>query len=318
MATSESAALLTRFSTADIAERERVSAWCDYWGQRVFGTAAEPTTDAPFAAEVSVRNLSGLRVLTTDTSPIRVIRSSESAKDGRDCLGLVVCSRPIAASQAGREISLRIGDATLLSTGDASVLESHQAARFRCILVDRHMLPLAPDRDRLARDPISSRDPLLRLLLSYLDIVLGDASMGEDELNLAGVHMRDLLGLLIGKGGDARHFSTSIRVAALARLRRFVAANYHDPGLSIQDAARRFDLSVRQIQRLFAADDTSFRDYLLEQRLNAVYRTLTDFRQHDRRISDIAWQAGFNDISYFNRCFRKRYGASPSEMRQNY
>ena len=31
----------------------------------------------------------------------------------------------------------------------------------------------------------------------------------------------------------------------------------------------------------------------------------------ERRISDIAFDCGFNDLSYFNRCFRRRFGLSP-------
>jgi len=34
-----------------------------------------------------------------------------------------------------------------------------------------------------------------------------------------------------------------------------------------------------------------------------------------RRISDIAYDAGFGDLSYFNRVFRRRYDATPSEIR---
>ncbi|WP_373569533.1 helix-turn-helix domain-containing protein [Bradyrhizobium sp. WBAH42] len=32
-------------------------------------------------------------------------------------------------------------------------------------------------------------------------------------------------------------------------------------------------------------------------------------------MSEIAHQSGFNDISYFNRSFRRAYGASPSDIR---
>jgi AraC-like DNA-binding protein len=35
----------------------------------------------------------------------------------------------------------------------------------------------------------------------------------------------------------------------------------------------------------------------------------------DRRISDIAFDCGFNDLSYFNRCFRRRFGLTPSAAR---
>jgi len=38
-------------------------------------------------------------------------------------------------------------------------------------------------------------------------------------------------------------------------------------------------------------------------------------RGGDRRISDIAFDCGFNDLSYFNRSFRRRFGLTPSAAR---
>jgi AraC-like DNA-binding protein len=35
----------------------------------------------------------------------------------------------------------------------------------------------------------------------------------------------------------------------------------------------------------------------------------------DRSVSAIAYEAGFGDLSYFNRCFRKAYGVTPSDVR---
>ncbi|WP_230461412.1 helix-turn-helix domain-containing protein [Sphingobium sp. CAP-1] len=35
-----------------------------------------------------------------------------------------------------------------------------------------------------------------------------------------------------------------------------------------------------------------------------------------RTITDIAFAVGFNDSAFFTRCFRRRYGASPSQWRQ--
>ena len=43
---------------------------------------------------------------------------------------------------------------------------------------------------------------------------------------------------------------------------------------------------------------------------------LTDASLAGRTISDIAHRSGFNDISYFNRTFRRVYGASPSDIRK--
>ena len=42
---------------------------------------------------------------------------------------------------------------------------------------------------------------------------------------------------------------------------------------------------------------------------------LTSPQGDSMKISDIAYACGFNEVSYFNRCFRRRFGASPTQFR---
>jgi len=39
-------------------------------------------------------------------------------------------------------------------------------------------------------------------------------------------------------------------------------------------------------------------------------------RFDEQDISTVALESGFSDISYFNRCFRRRFGATPTEVRE--
>ncbi|WP_079545515.1 helix-turn-helix domain-containing protein [Bradyrhizobium lablabi] len=54
----------------------------------------------------------------------------------------------------------------------------------------------------------------------------------------------------------------------------------------------------------------------LRERLARAHTALTDPRVANRPISNIAFANGFGDLSYFNRTFRRRYAASPSEVRE--
>lgn len=57
----------------------------------------------------------------------------------------------------------------------------------------------------------------------------------------------------------------------------------------------------------------SFTTYVLEQRLLLAERQL---RSLDRRatITEIAYATGFSDLSYFSRCFRRRFGVAPRDF----
>jgi len=80
--------------------------------------------------------------------------------------------------------------------------------------------------------------------------------------------------------------------------------------------AVRHGCTPRFIQRLFEFEGTSLTDYLLAERLALAHRMLTDPRRDGDKISAIALDAGFGDLSYFNRVFRRRYGDTPSGVRE--
>ncbi|MEI9925860.1 MAG: helix-turn-helix transcriptional regulator [Bradyrhizobium sp.] len=67
---------------------------------------------------------------------------------------------------------------------------------------------------------------------------------------------------------------------------------------------------------MLAETGTTFTDFVLGGRLARAHRMLLDPHCLDRSISAVAYEAGFGDLSYFNRTFRRRYGATPSDIRR--
>lgn len=56
-------------------------------------------------------------------------------------------------------------------------------------------------------------------------------------------------------------------------------------------------------------------EYIIDQRLGYASRMLVD---STHSIAEISFNCGFNNLSNFNRIFKKRKGCSPSEFRENY
>jgi len=54
---------------------------------------------------------------------------------------------------------------------------------------------------------------------------------------------------------------------------------------------------------------------VLDRRLDLARRRLRDPRFATRTISAIACDVGFGDLSYFNRAFRRRFHATPGDVR---
>jgi AraC-like DNA-binding protein len=89
--------------------------------------------------------------------------------------------------------------------------------------------------------------------------------------------------------------------------------NRHE--LSLASLAARHRVTPRHVQMLFESDGTTFSRFLLAQRLARAHHMLSNPLLAERTISSIAYDAGFGDLSHFNRAFRHRYGVTPSDIR---
>ncbi len=107
-----------------------------------------------------------------------------------------------------------------------------------------------------------------------------------------------------------------MRAARLAAIKQDILSNIFDPRLSVAAVAERQGLTPRYIHMLFEDEGVSFTEYVVNLRLANARRLLSDPRFLQQSISTIALRVGFGDLSYFNRTFRRRYGTTPSDVRQ--
>lgn len=84
--------------------------------------------------------------------------------------------------------------------------------------------------------------------------------------------------------------------------------------ITIQSIASSANISVSTLLRIYHDIlHTTPIQYVLKYRLEQIMEEL--LTNLESSISEIAYSCGFNDISYFNRCFLKAYGKTPSEFR---
>jgi AraC-like DNA-binding protein len=107
-----------------------------------------------------------------------------------------------------------------------------------------------------------------------------------------------------------------VAAARLRAIKRDIEAHLADGGLSPAAVARRQGISESYVRRLFAGEGTSVSDFTLARRLVAARRLLELPGWNGRSIASIAFEVGFGDVSYFNRSFRRAFGATPSDVRR--
>jgi AraC-like DNA-binding protein len=106
-----------------------------------------------------------------------------------------------------------------------------------------------------------------------------------------------------------------MRAARLHAIKQDIEAHLPHGDLSPTAVARRQGISDSYIRKLFEREGTSFTQFVLARRLARAHRMLTDRRWNNHSIASIAFEAGFGDLSYFYRAFKRCYGMTTSEVR---
>lgn len=83
--------------------------------------------------------------------------------------------------------------------------------------------------------------------------------------------------------------------------------------MTVASVASRAGISPRYLQVLLEKSGVSFTARVNELRLKRAFELLVRFP--NRPVSDVAMQAGFSNVSHFNRLFRRRFGDSPNGVR---
>ena len=95
----------------------------------------------------------------------------------------------------------------------------------------------------------------------------------------------------------------------------FVAANYTRP-LQITEIAEAVELHPDYATALFKKSfGVTLSDYLLDHRISHAQRMLAATQT---KITEIAYECGFNSISRFNAAFKKSCGCTPRQYRRNH
>ncbi|WP_245286507.1 AraC family transcriptional regulator [Bradyrhizobium sp. ARR65] len=296
----------------------RIPLWRESFGRLIVHVDIEPLSDVPFRAEATLRSIPGLRTLAVRGSSMRFKRSQTSVADGDDSIGLIVCSPSRSRmSQRGYEIELRAGDAVAILHSEPATVTYMQGLQFGLAVPHDALAQRVTNVDTLAMRPISHRAEALRLLMTYLKSAFNEGALAVPTLRDAVLtHIHDLVALAIGECAPLGESSASAVVAARhSAVLDYIAAHFQDPELSLETVARCQGISPRYLQRLMASSGRSFTGRLNELRLQRAFELLTELQTSTQRISDIALEVGFSDVSHFNRLFRARFGDSPRGVR---
>ncbi len=193
-------------------------------------------------------------------------------------------------------VPIRVGGEVVayLQTGQI-LLEAPSAKKTRQAV--QRVAELDPTLDRGAIEQAFRASPVMAKsrydqVLRLLEIFAGQLATVSNQLMLAQVHTEP---------------------PAITRAREFIARNLAEP-MSLSDVARAAGMSMFYFCTHFRqSTGLNFTEYVSRTRVEAVKQLLLN---PYKRISEAAFEAGFQSLSQFNRAFSRIAGQSPSVYRE--
>lgn len=105
---------------------------------------------------------------------------------------------------------------------------------------------------------------------------------------------------------------TSVDAAFLKKACSLANENLADPDFTMDEFVRKMGMSATNLHRkLRALTDQSPSQFVRTMRLKRARQLL---EQRTGNVAEIAYAVGFNNLSYFSKCFREHFGHAPSKL----
>lgn len=308
--------------SADLSEKAKFDLWQEIHLSEIWSVEYGRAEGLPFEAEIEATSLGPLVIGQMAGTIKRATRKARNiADDVNDSYLLLINKADTALTgvQVGREYVVGRGEAALVTASESLVMHGADRNVWMNVVIPRDVLTQAfPQIDTRLAVKIDPDNEALDLLKRYCRLLETGPALANADLEAhAATTIVDLVGLVTGARGETVELAglRGLRAARLQAVLAKIADGYANPGISAQGVARELKLSVRYVHDLLQETGSSFAERVLELRLQRTWRMLQDRHCGAMRISEIALICGFNDIAYFNRCFRRRFGCTPSDAR---
>jgi AraC-like DNA-binding protein len=307
---------MKRWSSSDVAVRDRLNFWVDAVCQNLVRLRCEPRSDQPFFGEIGHDEFGPLKFVSVRSVAQRVSRTTEDTASDAAArfyhINIMQGGRGFM-SQHGRQTELRSGGFVFFDSSQPYSIDFTENFSSNVLRIPRSMLLQripAPECLTARRvDGATGLGGMVTLLLRELPV--SQPAIPSFLRARVAENVVDLIAAALISTDDAAALSTGVTLTCV----KFWIETHLAEDLSAERISAGCRLSVRHLNRLFAREDMSVMRYVWDRRLANAHRDLTDPMNCCRSISDLAYSAGFTDISHFSRAYRARYGKAPSGAR---
>jgi AraC-like DNA-binding protein len=299
-------------------ERQRVRLFAELVKRFSDSADFDPAVDVRFRATMNSTYVGSTilgRCDGTFTAVRRERRHVLESQDDRYCLTRNVGALDAQVSLRDMEFTVRPGALTLLRLDEPfQSADRSSRTQFTCIYLPADALRAAvPGVDDMVGCELESGGAL-SLAMDYGDVVLKHPAAVDEAGMAIATHLLDLASIGLGARGDLalKARRGGLRAVSLKAVLMILQKRFAESDFSAQKLAAAAGLSERYVNELLYEAGANFTVRLNELRLRKAAELLAN---GEGRVSDIAFDCGFNDLSYFNRCFRRRFGLTPTAAR---
>jgi AraC-like DNA-binding protein len=218
----------------------------------------------------------------------------------------------------GHTTRLDQGDTCLMNIGQAGDGFFPEGGSVIAIRVDGTSIrALVKHPEEMAGIPIRHSHPGMALLMGYVRSIYETADTLTPELqHRFGLHVVDIIASIVGatRDGSAQAEAGGLRSARLRQVLDAIATRACDSKFGVEAVAAELAVTSRTIQLMFEETGSTFSEHVSEHRLRRAWQLLADPKS-GLTIAEVAYEAGFNDLSHFYRAFRRRFGETPASAR---
>jgi AraC-like DNA-binding protein len=294
------------FRTDAVGRSGRLAFWNDV-ATRTFGDIAVDPLDRDFAGQLKRVSLANLTLANVWSSPARV-NGAAAARLKADGWFFLLNERGTSRlRQLTREVYLRPGELTVLRADERYQIEF-----------------MVPNRTLVLHLPgnAASIDLESHIACKHAvdDVPLFTGMMRQIERasRSSNTHLAQLASLVTNVAALCwpTQLPSRRRHSILAWEQRFhahIADNLRDRRLSAASIAQRFGISTRFVHMVLAQKGETAGHLILERRLSTAAMHLRS--DPVATVTEVAFDAGFEDLSHFCRAFKRRFGLSARKYR---
>jgi AraC-like DNA-binding protein len=306
----------------EIDDKARFAAWRDIYLGTICHFDVERLTDPPFSIRYEFVKAGDVAISRCNGTVHRISRTTHhvAADPSDDFFVSFNGPRPWGVQMRGRQHAYAAHSGVFLYSGEPARADHVGGSSWEGVVLPcSRVRELVPHWGDLVGQTFDRDSEVARHLKRYVDMLL-TAELGFDSALATHVEttLLDLMALLLEGRRDAVELAGArgLRAARLQGVLTAIRKEFMQPTFSVGAVAARLGLTPNYIQKLLHESGASFTERVLELRLQKARAMLADPAQDATRVSDIALACGFNEVSYFNRCFRRRFGAAPNDFRR--